>query len=221
MNPSVCVATAALSPAVKHALAAQDRPADLIVDGNGSLRDAAARALATDASWLWVLDGSAAPRPGALLALLTALERVDGPPGPVLLAGVVMTADEEVDSRLAPWSRALPAEKVMAAAGRRLFPIRAAVGSVLVDRGGIERGSAPRPELQPSSALLEWTARLLRRREGYWVAESESETLAGAANPAGDPRLVATLLTGGAFGPREGLRLIAQLAADRRRSSAR
>lgn len=221
MNPSVCAATAALSPAVEDALAAQDRPADLIVHGNGSLPDAVASAMATDASWLWVLDGSAVPRPGALLALLTALERVDGPPGPVLLAGVVMTAADDVDSRLAPWRRAVPAEKVMAAAERRLFPIRAAVGSVLVDRGGIERGSAPRPELQPSSALLEWTARLLRRREGYWVAESESLSLAGAADPAGDPRVIATLLTGGAFGPREGLKLAVRLLVDRRRSSGR
>jgi hypothetical protein len=165
----------------------------VIADG---LRQGVVRALGTDAEWLWVLDGTAAPRPGALDALLQGLTRVDGLPQPSLLTGVVVTPDGRVDPDRAPWYRRFQIEVALRSADAALVPLRGTPGPVLVHRRAaaldLPRDGAP---VSPR-AVLEWTTRVLRYRTGYLVPESESEAVERDGDPMLAPATAARLLMG-------------------------
>ena len=168
----------------------------IVADG---LRQGVVRALGTDADWIWVLDGSAAPRPGALDALLEGLARVDGLPQPCLLTGVVVTPDGRVDPNRAPWYRRFQIDVALRSADHELVPVRGTPGPVLVHR----RAAAldlprDRTAITPRS-VLEWTARVLRHRTGYLVPGSESVALDTAGDPLLAPATAARLLTGRAI----------------------
>ena len=170
----------------------------VVSDGGplGGLR----RALDTGAEWIWVLDGTAMPKPGALTALLEAVDRAAELPEPashfsppVLFAGVVVDAEGRVDEARGGWYRRNHIDLTMGSSGRRLLPIRAAGGPVLVHRRAAERAPA-------CDGVFEWTAHILRDEVGFLVPDSESVAIRPAEDPLGDPRTVARLVTGGALG---------------------
>jgi hypothetical protein len=154
-------------------------------------------ALASGSDWLWLLDGSVVPRPGALAALLDGAARARDLEQPAVLTGVVLDARGEVDESWPLWYRRNQVDLAMAASGRRLLPVRAAAGSVLVRRTA---ALAERPPASlDAAAVLEWTARILRSGSGYLVPESEADAVPGVRDPAARPRTAARLLFGGAL----------------------
>ena len=143
------------------------------------LRQGVARALASGADWIWVLDGSAIPRPGALEALLAGLGRVD-PNRP-------------------PWYRRFQIDVALASAESALVPVRGGTAPVLV-RSDAAAADPPRrgAPIAPGT-VLQWSARLLRSRTGYLVPESESDALATRRDPMLEPATAARLLAGRAL----------------------
>ena len=198
-DQSVCAVVSSMTTPLERALAGQEVGPRSVVESADPLGAGLRRALRLGAEWVWLLDESAIPRPSALLALVEALDRIEGLPRPAILAGAVVGPSGEVDPSLAPWYRRAPTENAMTAAEWRLLPIRAAGGPVLVSRRAIETEQPPRPRLSTASAMLEWTARLLRSRRGYWVPESEHLAGAEARDPAAQPLASAALLLGGSF----------------------
>jgi hypothetical protein len=182
------------------------------VSDRGPLRGRLERALEAGADWIWVLDGSTVPRDGALGGLLDALERTSGLEEPSLMTGVVVTPDGLVDEGRVLWYRRNQIDIAMEAAAQRLLPIRAATGSVLVQRDAV-RGELP-PFGAPGSpaTVLEWTARMLRFRTGYLVPESESEAVEPGYDPASSPLTAARLMFAGALGRFDRIRYGFELA---------
>jgi hypothetical protein len=164
-----------------------------------------------------VLAGYAFPERRALAALLAALDRLQGLPQPVLLAGAVHGTAGELDPRWASWYRRHPTQAAMAAAGRRLLPIRASAGPLLVNRRALEQGPMPRGKLAEPGQTLEWTARLLHSGAGYLVPDSRSIVRPGM-NPPADARSSAALVLGAAFTGGDRLRAALELAERRRRA---
>jgi hypothetical protein len=207
---TICALVAGESGAMNEAVAAQTRPPDTQADWEGPLAAGLRAALQTGADWLWVLDGTATPRSEALQALVDAVGRAGGLPPPALLASTVLDAEGRVaDGRAALFRRA-PTEPVMAAAGHRLLPVRAASGPILIRRDAVLEERGPRPRLPPAGALLEWTARVLRTREGYLVPHSECVEHRGHG-VLHDPRTLAAVMTGRAFSPAERIRVALDL----------
>jgi hypothetical protein len=160
------------------------------------LRQGVVRALGTDADWIWVLEGTATPRPGALDALLEGLGRVDGLPEPSLLTGVVIGPDGRVDRNRSPWYRRFQIEVALLSADRSLVPVRGTPGPALVHRHAaaleLPRDGAP---IAPRG-VLEWTTRVLRHRSGYLVPDSESEAVDTTSDPLLAPATALRLLLG-------------------------
>jgi hypothetical protein len=217
-QPVVCAVLGRSSEALEQALAAQQQKPGTVIRHEEGLVAGLRQALEGAAEWIWVLDGSAVPRQGALAAFLEALDRVGGLPEPVLLAGVVVGPDGLVDEPRAAWYLRSGIEPAMTAAGRRLLPIRAAGGPVLVHRAALD--ALPRTGLAPPGGVLEWTARLLRARAGYLVPESEHSALAHVRHPLDDPRVAAALLLGGGLSGAERLSVVFDLVELRFRRSA-
>jgi hypothetical protein len=222
-NASVCAVLGGTAQPLRTAVEAQTTPPGAVVGGEQGLEAALRRALETGAEWLWVLDGSAVPRPAALGALLEALGRVHELADPVLLAGVVLDPDGRVDPGRAAWYRRGHPEPAMAAAERRLLPIRATAGPVLVRRGAVE-AELPRAGTPfAAGAVLEWTATVLRRPAGYLVPDSEYVATASEGDPALDRGVAARLVAGRAFSGADRLRVgfeLAERALRRARSRA-
>ena len=162
----------------------------------GGLRRAVEDALGTDAEWIWVLDPSTTPRPGALRTLLEGLDRVGELPEPDVLAGVTVTPNGQVDRSRSLWYRRNQIDVAMSSAVRRLLPVRASAGPVLVRRraAAVDLPSERAP--LSAGAVLEWTARMLRSRVGYLVPDSETDALDSARDPMRDPLTAMRLLLG-------------------------
>jgi hypothetical protein len=191
------VALAGPDPRLAAAAAAQAPEPARVVE-HDRLRAGLERALASGADWIWVLDGSAAPRPDALAALLAGLDRARGLPAPSLLTGVVVGPDGRVAPDRGPWYRRFQIDLSLQSADRGLAPVRAAVGPALVAREAAAASPPPaRARLAPT-AVFEWTARLLRERTGYLVPESRGEALTGAPDPLRSPLTAARLILSGA-----------------------
>jgi hypothetical protein len=222
VHKSVCALVAQSTDRVQRSLGAQ-RPKPETVVAGGSLRVGLERALSTGADWIWVLDGSAIPKPDALAALLAGLERSRGLPEPSLLTGVVVAADGRVDANRPPWYRRYKIHVAVDAADRGLLPVRASVGPALVSRGAVAAvlpsGSAP---VSPA-AVLEWTAALLSVRTGYLVPESESEGVGRMRDPLRSPVTAARLIFRRGVGPRDRVGVLLELSerAGRARSAGR
>jgi len=165
--------------------------------------------MGTGADWIWVLDGSVAPSSGALRVLMEAVRGLGSGDQPALLAGVTLDRRGAVDPSRAAWYRRAPTEAALEAAELGLLPIRAAAGSVLVSRRAALAEGGPRPGLALPGAMLEWTARLLRTRKGYWVPESTGETLSPAPV---DRSSACAVLAGAAFAGADRLRAALTLA---------
>jgi hypothetical protein len=217
----VSAAPLARDERLARAVAAQQLPPAAVVDGAGGLASAIAGALATGSDWIWVLDGSALPRDDALAALVAALRHLDGLVAPDLLTGVVVGAGGRVEEAGALWCRRDQVDLALDAADRRLVPVRAALGSVLVRRDAAAADPPADRAASTPAALVEWTARLLRRRTGYLVTASEADAVAPGYDPAGEPRTAARLLLGGALPGFDRLRYGIELVERVRARSAR
>lgn len=211
VHRSVCAVVGSPGEPVRRALPSGDGALEFVVEDT-RLRAGLERALATGADWIWVLDGSAVPRPNALQLLLEALDRTDGLPAPALLTGLVVAADGRVDSNRSPWYRRYQLHVAADSAERGLLPVRASVGPALVSRGAVEAalpsGSAP---VSPG-AVLEWTATVLSQRTGYLVPESESEAVGPTRDPLRSPVTGARLVFRLGIGPRDRMGVVLELA---------
>jgi len=84
----------------------------------------------------------------------------------------------------------------MSSAARRLLPVRASAGPVLVRRRAAAVDLPSERAHLSAGAVLEWTARMLRSRVGYLVPESETDALDSARDPMRDPLTAMRLLLG-------------------------
>jgi hypothetical protein len=177
-----------------------------------------------DAEWLWLLDGSAVPRPDALRRLLAAADVAETlpAPAPVLLASKVLAPGGSVDDGRVPWyRRGGETDLAMRAARLGLLPVRAGRASSLLVRRGAGAAVGPgRGGLAGPGAAMEWTARLLRDGMGYLAPTSVVEATSPAPWPAqsvgrgglDDLRVAATMLAGPGWKRREKLWLAAEAA---------
>jgi hypothetical protein len=161
-----------------------------------------------EATWVWVLDGTARPRADTLAALVRAAAPGGGVPAPVLLASAVLGPDGAPDPGHAPWHRRGGSDLAMRAVRHGLLPIRAARAGALLIRADAARAAGP-----PRAGALEWTARILRDAHGYLVTASRADATAPATwrhdalgrTAREDARRVAAALAGPAFAGKERL----------------
>lgn len=222
VHKSVCALVGSPGEPVRRALAsAPGAPQSVVEDTR--LRAGLERALSTGAEWIWVLDGSAVPRPNALQLLLEALDRTDGLPAPALLTGLVVAADGRVDSNRSPWYRRYQLHVAADSAERGLLPVRASVGPALVSRVAAEAVLPSESAPVSPAAVLEWTATLLPQRTGYLVPESESEGVGPTRDPLRSPVTAARLIFRLGIGPRDRVGTLLEFAerALRPRSAGR
>jgi hypothetical protein len=139
-----------------------------VYDGPAAL----ARAVASDAEWLWLLAPGARPHGDALRQLLDAVEP-EGAPRATVLAGVLADARGALlDDRVQP-APAIDTAAALRLVGQRLLPLRsAAFAHCLVARAAFERHGLPDAARFGPFAAEEWTARVLRTEPGYLVASS-------------------------------------------------
>jgi rhamnopyranosyl-N-acetylglucosaminyl-diphospho-decaprenol beta-1,3/1,4-galactofuranosyltransferase len=135
--------------------------------GAGGFAFGMARALATDADLIWLMDDDTVPEPGALAALLDARDRLPGGP-PALIASRVVWTDGRPHPmntpRVKPFAR--QAER-RAAAVAGCLPIRSAsFVSVLVDAALTARRGLPQADYFLWNDDFEFTTRLLRGQAG-------------------------------------------------------
>lgn len=195
-RPTVCALLPAGAPLESALSEAGARP-DHTVSADGAADDGLRRAVETDCDWLWMLEPTTRPRAGSLDAFIAALDRARGLAAPTLLASVVLDGDDEVDAPRSAWYRRNQIDLAMTSSPRRLLPIRAAAGPLLVRRDA----AAQAPPLRELSAagLLEWTAWILRDRTGYLVPGSEASAVTRVADPLGSPSVAARLVFGGSL----------------------
>jgi hypothetical protein len=216
-GPSIVAVLAAGAPELDQAVDRQSRAPDAVVRARCVLSDGIAGALAQGAQWLWLLDGSALPRPDAL-ERLAGRTVAAGLPAPVLLASRVVDAAGVAAPGHAPWPRRMVTELTLRSAVERLLPLRAARAGSLLVRAEAIRG--PAADLAGPGAALEWTGRLLREGMGYLVSDSLADAAtdapweAGATgrDPAEDLRVAAAMLAGGGWSGRERVALAAEAA---------
>jgi hypothetical protein len=222
VHKSVCALVGFPGEPVRRALAGGPGAPQSVVEDT-RLRGGLERALASGADWIWVLDGSAVPRPNALQLLLEALDRTDGLPAPALLTGVVVAADGRVDASRPPWYSRYQIHVAVDCADRGLLPVRASVGPALVSRGAVEAVLPPASAPVSPGAVLEWTATLLRARTGYLVPESESEGVGPTRDPLRSPVTAARLIFRRGVGRQDRVGILLELAerAGRPRSAGR
>jgi rhamnopyranosyl-N-acetylglucosaminyl-diphospho-decaprenol beta-1,3/1,4-galactofuranosyltransferase len=171
--------------------------------------------------WLWVMDDDSAPTGDALERLLGAELPDDS--SPAILSSRVLWRD----GRLHPMNRPMPkldAVAVTESARVGVMPLRAAsFVSCLVHRSAIEEYGLPDADYFFWNDDLEYTARVLRRRTGYWVPSS----VVYHETPEPHVPLVASvpkfyyevrnklyMLRGGSWTVREKLRLARQLGVN-------
>jgi len=196
---TVCAVLRENDAELLSAVTSQERRADF----NARISDRPS----ADADWIWLLDGTALPCPGALATLLAAARRLEAAAPPIILASIIVGRD----GRLAPEHVALATQGRTAVAVQtaslRVLPIRAATGGSLLIRPQrfIER---PRPGMAP---VVTWTARRLREGGGFLVPSSVAR-----ARPAAHPRLEQAVLASRlALGPgrrvKERLRVVPEI----------
>lgn len=156
----VCAVLAEHDRELQSAVAAQERPADLVARFSDTPSAAA--------DWLWILDGTALPCPGALAALLSVARRLDSIVSPVLLTTRIVGSDGCLAAAHVPVAPQNQTAMAVRTARMRVLPIRAATGgSLLVRREGL--AALPRPGMGPT---LAWTAQHLREGGGFLVPSS-------------------------------------------------
>jgi hypothetical protein len=158
-----------------------------------------------EAHWVWLLDGTAMPRPACLARLLGALERL--PRAPRLLASRVIGPDgavAEAHTPIAPQDQTAVAIETVSA---KVLHVRAVTAGSLLLRPADARGASAGP-----AASLAWSAALLREGGGFLVPNSVADARAPELSRSQRAELAGRLLLGGALSGRERLRFAAELA---------
>ncbi|MEJ7783511.1 MAG: hypothetical protein WKF96_01825 [Solirubrobacteraceae bacterium] len=165
------------------AVGQQQRPPEFVeVVGADGIAGAVGRAAATGATWLWLLDDSVTPAPGALQALIESVAHSRELGDPILMTSMVVTPDGELDLSAAPWPRLFWRENAIQGAEHRLVAVRAVCwGSMIVHRRALDVHGPPRPDFAGADDDLEWTGRLLRDAPGYLVPGSSAVRPAAVA----------------------------------------
>ena len=147
---------------------------------------ALAQAVASSADWLWLLAPGARPHADALARLIDSTSPRDERPA-VLLAGMVRDGAGRAVAAELPAGDERRLTDVVRLAGQRLLPIRnATFANCLVARDCFIRHGVPDSGRYGRYAPTEWTARVLRKETGYFVASSVvviGETIARSARP--------------------------------------
>ena len=155
--------------------------------------DEFARALASDAEWLWFLAAAARPRADALERLLAAIEPEDAAPATVLAGLLVDDRGDLLDDSLQAAPR-INSGEVIRLVEQRLLPIASAgFANCLVARAAFSRHGLPDTRKFGPYAPEEWTARVLRDAAGYLVPASVV-VLRAPAEPANRRAAVSHLL---------------------------
>jgi hypothetical protein len=210
--PSVIAVTAVARPQLEARVAEQERAPDAVVRSASVLSSGMAEALEAGPDWLWILDGTALPRPAALARLLERVGDHGDVPAPDALASAVLAADGSVATSHAPRFRRGETDLAMRAALVRMLPVRAArAGSLLVRADAARDAAPPPPDLDAPAAALAWTARMLHGGAGYLVPASLADAAPAPERAAeADVRAVAALLADGGFDLRERVWLAAE-----------
>ncbi|MFL5909272.1 MAG: glycosyltransferase family 2 protein [Gaiellaceae bacterium] len=144
--------------------------------GAGGFHEGMKRATEEGHDWLWLMDDDTIPRPDALERLLSALDRMDGLPEPIMLGSKAVWTDGNwhpmnfVGARLADYPGFLDAST------RGLISVRTVTFvSLLVKSGAVKRYGLPLKNYFIWSDDIEWTARVLMHERGYLVADSVVE----------------------------------------------
>ena len=172
--------------------------------GATPLSEIPAAARAAGAPLVWLLDAAAAPRDGALAALLDV--------GGALAAGVPVDAGGEPrDTWIGTFADG-DVEAVLTAAADHRVPLRfSPLYSLLAPRDLVLAESPPDDERYGPYADLEWTARMFRRSPGFLAARSEV-TLPGRRLPVA-PRPLRRLVECEGFRATDALRILRVAAA--------
>lgn len=142
----------------------------------GGFYEAIAAGLRTGADWLWLLDDDSFARPAALAELLEALRRLDGSPPPAVLTSRVEWKDGEPHPMNLPVVRPDDGRRLAEALRHGLLPIRAASWvSLFLSREAVERAGMPLRQFFYQADDIEYTARILRDANGYYVPRSVVE----------------------------------------------
>jgi GT2 family glycosyltransferase len=129
-------------------------------------------ALERDFDWLWLIDDDGIARPDALAQLLAALDEIDGPE-PALLCSRVEWKDGMPHTMNFPVMARERDKPVVADLRDGVVPIRAATYvSLLLSKSAMESTHPPLAKFFYQTDDIEYTARLLRDKPGYFVARS-------------------------------------------------
>ena len=198
--PSVIAVTPAAGPELAARLAAQERAPDAVLVSEPVLTTGLQDGLGAGSDWIWVVDGSALPRPEALARLVDRAADPGDLPGPDLLSSAVLAADGSVAEQHAPWFRRGATDLALRAALVRLLPVRATgAGSLLVRADAVRAAAPPLADLDGRGAALEWTGRLLRRCAGYLVPASVAHAARPESGGAPDVKVASAMLPGGGW----------------------
>ena len=144
--------------------------------GAGGFHEGMKHATEEGYDWLWLMDDDTIPRPDALERLLSALDRMDGLPEPIMLGSKAIWTDGNwhpmnfVGARLADYPSFLDAST------RGLISVRTVTFvSLLVKSDAVRRYGLPLKNYFIWSDDIEWTARVLMHERGYLVADSVVE----------------------------------------------
>lgn len=141
--------------------------------GAGGFHAGLKAARGAGADWIWLMDDDTIPSPDALAELLSAPDRLDGFPVPLLLASKAVWTDGRLHPMNLPVLERRRVERTVESCGRGLMPIRTATFvSLLVAGAAVDRYGLPLKHYFIWSDDYEYTARVLRRESGYLVPQS-------------------------------------------------
>ena len=153
----------------------------------GGFHEAIAAAGRTGVDWYWLMDDDSIPRPTALEELLAAVERLEGGGQPALMCSRVVWRDGNPHVMNRPVVSRDGAGTVVEALRNRVLPVRAATWvSLLLSRPAVEEFGMPPVHFFYQADDIEYTARILRGRRGYYVPDSVVEHRTAAQHTAVD-----------------------------------
>lgn len=131
---------------------------------------------ARQADWVWLLDDDTIARPDTLERLLAARSEVPPGPGPAILASRVEWRDGRPHPTNLPMFARRDPGALVAAAERRMLPLRAtSFVSMLISGEAVRRHGAPEPAFFFQVDDIDYTARVLRGERGFLVCDSVAE----------------------------------------------
>jgi GT2 family glycosyltransferase len=128
------------------------------------------------ADWVWLLDDDTIARPETLERLLAARAEVPPGPEPAILGSRVEWRDGSPHPTNMPMFARRDPTLLVAAAERRMLPLRAtSFVSTLIRGDAVRRYGVPEPQFFYQVDDIDYTARVLRRERGFLVCDSVAE----------------------------------------------